>query len=162
MRERERERESGGETSFYRFSSIGQVRDRKIQRKKKWGCFTCGERNGYASTLSLRPLSGRIQAHVRRPSADDPVAAVVDVLSLQLLLLRRSDRYGECPSFLVRSLPAWSSSAADILRHGFVSVRAAASSTPSFPRYGMCLHCCSISCDLISSAVPVLAFVKFC
>jgi hypothetical protein len=50
----------------------------------------------------------------------------------------------------------------DILRHGFVSVPAAASSTPSFPRYGMCLHGCSISCDLISSAVPVLAFVKFC
>jgi hypothetical protein len=134
------------------------VRDRKLRRKKKLGWFTCGERTGYASPLSLRPLSGRIQAHVRRPSADDPVAAVDDVL----LLLRRSDRYGECPSFLVRILPACSSSAADILRHGFVSVPAAASSTRSFPRYGMCLHCCTISCDLISSAFPVLAFVKFC
>jgi hypothetical protein len=68
---------------------------------------------------------------VRRPSGDDPVAAVDDVL----LLMRRSDRYGECPSFLVRILPAYSSSAADVLRHGFVSVPAAASSTPSFPRY---------------------------
>jgi hypothetical protein len=74
-RERERERERGGETSFYRFSSIGQVRDRKIQRKKKLGCFTCAERSGYASPLSLRPLSERIQAHLRRPSGDDPVAA---------------------------------------------------------------------------------------
>jgi len=134
------------------------VRDRKIHRKKKLGCFTRAERSGYASPLSLRPLSERIQAHLRRPSGDDPVAAVDDVL----LLLRRSDRYGECPSFLVRILPACSSSAADILRHGFGPVPAAASSTPSFPRYGMRLHCCSISCNLISSAVPVLAFLKFC
>jgi len=74
MRERERERERAGGEKLP-FTGFHPYRDRKIQRKKKLGCFTCAERSGYASPLSLRPLSERIQAHLRRPSGDDPVAA---------------------------------------------------------------------------------------